>query len=228
MKKGDHLVVSRLGYSHHGLYVGGGMVIHYSGFVQGISGGVIETISLDSFCDGEQVAVRDYWERKYSRKKSVKRAYSRLGEDSYNVLFNNCEHFVTWCITGSHSSRQVQAMAGLAMGSMPAVDMLLKTAPSLICDQTGPTGARLAGKLLSKTATVSLAKSLTPAATGSAGGLAANALATASLATVSSSSSLGMVAFGSAASALSPVVLPAAVGVAGVYCVKKLFDCIWD
>ncbi|MGU5583238.1 lecithin retinol acyltransferase family protein [Aeromonas hydrophila] len=28
---GDHLVTARLGYTHHGLYVGGDLVIHYQG-----------------------------------------------------------------------------------------------------------------------------------------------------------------------------------------------------
>ena len=28
---GSHLKVARLGYSHHGVYLGNGMVIHYAG-----------------------------------------------------------------------------------------------------------------------------------------------------------------------------------------------------
>ena len=28
---GTHLVASRRGYTHHGIYVGGGMVVHYAG-----------------------------------------------------------------------------------------------------------------------------------------------------------------------------------------------------
>ena len=31
MKPGDHLVVSRWGYDHHGLYAGNNQVIHYTG-----------------------------------------------------------------------------------------------------------------------------------------------------------------------------------------------------
>ena len=34
-------------------------------------------------------------------------AQSRIGEDHYCLLANNCEHFVTWCVDGDHSSFQV-------------------------------------------------------------------------------------------------------------------------
>ena len=32
---------------------------------------------------------------------------SRLGEQNYNLLFNNCEHFANWCKTGRHRSNQM-------------------------------------------------------------------------------------------------------------------------
>ncbi|WP_429195258.1 lecithin retinol acyltransferase family protein, partial [Aeromonas veronii] len=38
---------------------------------------------------------------------SLARAHQRLGERAYNLQFNNCEHFVTWCIQGVHHSEQV-------------------------------------------------------------------------------------------------------------------------
>ena len=43
----------------------------------------------------------------YNAQERVKRARSRLGEDEYNVVFNNCEHFVNWCFDGFGSSAQV-------------------------------------------------------------------------------------------------------------------------
>jgi hypothetical protein len=42
----------------------------------------------------------------------VHRARSRLGEDRYHVLRNNCEHFCEWCVRGQHRSYQVEALAG--------------------------------------------------------------------------------------------------------------------
>jgi phage shock protein A len=38
----------------------------------------------------------------------IHRAQSRLGERKYNLLFNNCEHFATWCKTGVSYSKQVR------------------------------------------------------------------------------------------------------------------------
>ena len=40
----------------------------------------------------------------------LRRAMSRLGEQNYNLLFNNCEHFATWCKTGRHRSEQVDSV----------------------------------------------------------------------------------------------------------------------
>ena len=44
----------------------------------------------------------------YSPEETVKRAKSRLGEDRYNLVMNNCEHFAIWCKTGILESYQVK------------------------------------------------------------------------------------------------------------------------
>ena len=36
----------------------------------------------------------------YSREEVMVRAVSRLGEEKYNLITNNCEHFVRWCRSG--------------------------------------------------------------------------------------------------------------------------------
>jgi len=115
MQLGDHLITPRVGYTHHGVYVGFGKVIHYSGYTGGVKEGVMLT-SLEEFEQGMQARVIRHDFRRYSAKRIVERAYSRLGEDDYNLLLNNCEHFVSWCIWGVRSSQQVkQAMLGVAM-----------------------------------------------------------------------------------------------------------------
>ena len=43
----------------------------------------------------------------YSPAETLRRAKSRLGEGSYHLIFNNCEHFVIWCKTGVSESHQV-------------------------------------------------------------------------------------------------------------------------
>ena len=225
MKKGDHLVVSRLGYTHHGLYVGDGSVIHYSGLASDLSSGVVEQIDLESFANGSEVGVRHYKRRTYSRQKSVDRAYSRLGEDDYNVILNNCEHFVTWCITGSHSSRQVKSVvASVASVSCanPLTQTLVRAAPLLICDQAGPGVARLAAGEVGRTALASLAKSVVPTATGVAVGVASGAGAASAPGLLAMAGAVGV-------GSLSTTVLAPAVVVAGVcYGVSKLFSWFGD
>ena len=52
---------------------------------------------------------KDY--KLYSPEETIRRAYSRLGEDEYSLLFNNCEHFAVWCKTGVSLSYQVNNAA---------------------------------------------------------------------------------------------------------------------
>lgn len=44
----------------------------------------------------------------YSPRETVERALSRVGENKYNLLINNCEHFAIWCKTGVSESYQVR------------------------------------------------------------------------------------------------------------------------
>ncbi len=97
---GDHIIAYRVGYSHHGIYAGDDRVVHY------LNDGVTDD-SLDIFKSNMPTRKALHPIRKYSTKETVTRAYSRLGEDKYNVVFNNCEHFANWCINGLHSSDQV-------------------------------------------------------------------------------------------------------------------------
>lgn len=117
-KIGDHLKSSRGVYTHHGIYVGNGRVIHYSGLSDGIQSGPIEEVSLDSFCSGYGYEIVNHEKRKYSREESVNRARSRLGENAYSVAGNNCEHFVNWCIDGDHTSSQVDVGTGAGSSAL--------------------------------------------------------------------------------------------------------------
>jgi len=116
IKIGDHLVSPRCGYTHHGLYIGNGNVIHYGGYAKIKSDGVILITSLEEFSQNNSVRIRAHHSREFSREESVDRALTRLGEDWYNVVLNNCEHFVTWCIDGLPNSRQVNKLILYAIG----------------------------------------------------------------------------------------------------------------
>ncbi|MFQ2565438.1 lecithin retinol acyltransferase family protein [Aeromonas caviae] len=107
---GDHLVSPRAGYQHHGLYLGDHQVIHYQGVSAGIHSGQIAITTLAEFEQGRGYRIQHHRSRVFNREESIDRAYSRLGEAHYSTLFNNCEHFVLWCIEGFHYSKQINQL----------------------------------------------------------------------------------------------------------------------
>jgi hypothetical protein len=107
-----HLITVRRGYTHHGLYVGRGRIVHYAGLVRGLRGGAVEEVSLEQFARGHAIGVRTDSTPRFEREDVVRRARSRLGEDRYHVLRNNCEHFCEWCLSGVSRSSQVESMLG--------------------------------------------------------------------------------------------------------------------
>lgn len=92
---GDHLYVQRFQYTHHGVYIGNGQVAHY----------LLERVKVDSleaFADGSKILKRSKLISpiKFDSDEVVQRALSRLNESEYNLIINNCEHFVRWCRNG--------------------------------------------------------------------------------------------------------------------------------
>lgn len=105
---GAHLTTSRRGYTHHGLYVGDGRVVHYSGLSGFWQCGPVEEVSLAGFSAGREVRIVVHPGSVFSPEEIVRRARSRLGEDDYRLLTNNCEHFCNWCLNGVSHSAQVE------------------------------------------------------------------------------------------------------------------------
>ena len=103
----SHLVTRRAFYSHHGIYVGEGRVVHYRGHERGWRRGPVEEVSLARFARGRTVWVRHDRPR-FDRGEVVARARSRLGEVSYRLLTNNCEHLCEWCVHGRNRSFQIE------------------------------------------------------------------------------------------------------------------------
>jgi hypothetical protein len=106
---GSHLVTPRRGYLHHGIYVGGRQVVHYAGLAHGLRGGPVEEVSLTRFARGQRVWLRRCAPADFDVGEVISRARSRVGEDSYRLLTNNCEHFCEWCLHGTARSFQVEA-----------------------------------------------------------------------------------------------------------------------
>jgi len=51
----------------------------------------------------------------FSPEETIRRAKSRLGEDKYSLVFNNCEHFAIWCKTGISESHQVNKILRMVL-----------------------------------------------------------------------------------------------------------------
>jgi len=133
LQTGAHLVTPRGWYQHHGVYVGDGRVVHYAGYCHGLHTGPVEEVGLEQFCAGQGFAVRVHAESRYTPKEIVERARSRIGEQRYHLLANNCEHFCEWAIVGRGSSVQVERLLAspLALLRRIAGAALLATALAL-------------------------------------------------------------------------------------------------
>jgi NodT family efflux transporter outer membrane factor (OMF) lipoprotein len=109
---GAHMVSPRRGYTHHGIYVGRGRVVQYGGLCRGLRRGPVEEVVVSQFAQGRAIYVRLADSRRFAREEVVRRARSRIGENCYNVITNNCEHFCEWCVHGEHQSYQVDNLLG--------------------------------------------------------------------------------------------------------------------
>lgn len=131
MARGDQIYVMRPlmnmdgVYEHHGIDCGDGTVVHY------YKGGEVPTVartSFDTFARGNPVFVKSR-PIAYVPEVVLERATSRLGEQQYNLLTNNCEHFATWCKTGKNESQQLIDY-GVGIGTINPLDsqQMLETA----------------------------------------------------------------------------------------------------
>jgi hypothetical protein len=105
---GAHLVTPRKGYTHHGIYVGDGRVVHYAGSSRWLRRGPVEEVSLERFARGRGYRVQPAPCPRFDAEAVVRRARARLGENAYRLLSNNCEHFCAWCLYGQPRSSQVE------------------------------------------------------------------------------------------------------------------------
>ena len=121
MAAADHLQVPRQHglFHHHGIDLGDGTVAHY------LEGREILRSSIDEFRQEQPITVIEH-DAASAKGVTLRRAMSRIGEQNYNLLFNNCEHFATWCKTGRHRSGQIESALERARhwsGMMPSALM---------------------------------------------------------------------------------------------------------
>ena len=116
-KKGDVLRVGFGKIYHFGIYVSDKEVVQFGLPPVGKRSKeelVVLATDLKTFACGNTVEAADFDEEerktRFSPREIVKRAKKRLGEDGYNVLHNNCEHFVYECAFGVKYSEQEEKL----------------------------------------------------------------------------------------------------------------------
>lgn len=148
MAAADHLQAPRQHglFNHHGIDLGDGTVAHY------LEGRQILRSPVEEFSHGQPLIVVPYGDASPPGV-TLRRAMGRLGEQRYNLLFNNCEHFAIWCKTGRHRSVQVEdwlhtgSLGALAIGQfMPAalmagVRLLLRQGSTSMANSSSAAGS---------------------------------------------------------------------------------------
>lgn len=114
---GDPVRVKVQFYYHYGIFVSEDSVIQF-GLPDGPSRPASEVRVLSSdvytFLQGGtlEVGKPDRQERKGLRPapQIIAAAQSKLGQDGYDLLHNNCEHFMNECLFGTPTSATVQSL----------------------------------------------------------------------------------------------------------------------
>ncbi|MEM1252248.1 MAG: lecithin retinol acyltransferase family protein [Cyanobacteria bacterium P01_H01_bin.21] len=106
MARGDQVYVMRdvmgVPYQHHGIDCGDGTIIHY----RKVGTATVSRTMTEAFARGNPVYTFSQ-PTAFIPDVVITRAESRLGEQRYNLFFNNCEHFANWCKIGKSVSPQL-------------------------------------------------------------------------------------------------------------------------
>ena len=104
-------------YYHYGIFVSEEEVIQFGlpdDPMRSAEQIKVLTSDIHGFLQGGEieVAAPDAAERRQMRspEQTVRIARERLGEGGYDILHNNCEHFVNDCVFGQHTSTFLQGV----------------------------------------------------------------------------------------------------------------------
>ena len=122
LNQGDHIYVRRksLLYSHHGIYAGEGIVIHFKGAEKEKKDPVVRKTEIEKFLKGGKLKRRDY-KKRLPHAETLRIAKEHLSKTGYSLAFNNCEHFATYCAIGKKRSKQIHTVVGGIIGVTFAV-----------------------------------------------------------------------------------------------------------
>jgi hypothetical protein len=94
--------------------VGDGRVIHFSGSVKEKKDPSVVETDLPRF-KKDGILRRRHHKERLSAAETIRIAKSQLTDENYSMVWNNCEHFATYCVTGKKKSRQViKVLSGLS------------------------------------------------------------------------------------------------------------------
>ena len=185
LQRADHIAFYRL----QGIYCHHAIVKHVDE-----ESGEIKTIEYSRTPSGkfqvmekthrfQEVTVYLMLHGSFDRDLVISKAQSKIGEEQYNLVTNNCEHFAMWCITGRSSCDQINK--GLEMVNEEVGQQLVSKAAARAEAKIAGCSASHTGRVIMKTGmTQSMAKNglttmASGAGTGVGGILAGGALAVA-------------------------------------------------
>lgn len=114
---GDHLMVRRPGFAHHGIYVSDDRVIDFGGYdLRTKHRHGVRAVTLQQFARGRRVGVvrhpsagrtfgPDWLPGPLPPEQIVDEAerLATIGlEGKFTLFGSNCEHFANWCVTGNY------------------------------------------------------------------------------------------------------------------------------
>ena len=112
--KGDHIRVKSNQLYHHGIYLGDEQVVQFGGPFDMFKDArtiVVERVNIEAFLNGGFLEVKEFDKKEKRSKRTpeeiVEIALSMIGTGGYDLLRNNCEHFVNYCIFGEKKSTQI-------------------------------------------------------------------------------------------------------------------------
>lgn len=117
-KMGDVIAFKRPLFTHYGLYIGNGMIVHRDKM------GGRPKVAISPMYDvpgNISIANNEYEKNNMKRvatEEAIRRAVSQVGDTEYNLITSNCEHFVTENKYGSSVSNQVNALRNIFIVSI--------------------------------------------------------------------------------------------------------------
>uniref|UniRef100_A0A8C3J703 Lecithin retinol acyltransferase n=1 Tax=Calidris pygmaea TaxID=425635 RepID=A0A8C3J703_9CHAR len=121
--RGDLLEVPRTLFIHFGIYLGENRVAHLiPDILPAVTGDPsIRVDTVEDFAYGGSILVnhmdRLFEDQVLGSEEAARRAEKLVGATAYSLLWNNCEHFVTYCRYGAPVSFQTDKVRDMVLSA---------------------------------------------------------------------------------------------------------------